>query len=123
MFFENHMPFLTAYPGLYSWEQEQHQEREARLLKSLYPETASKAQRLVERECDRMEYDGSMMYDEYPDKFMMEHICQRIEDEMMDEDVRIQERKDSGLSELIRVLFFNEMYRRRCRHHRCRRYF
>ena len=123
MFFENNMPLFLAYPRWQTWEQEQAQEREVRLLKSFYPETASKAQRLVERECDRMEYDGSMMYDEYPDKFMMEHICQRIEDEMTDDEIKMQERRESGLSELIRVLFFNEMYRRRCRRSRCRRYF
>ena len=123
MFFETNMPLFMAYPGMNTWEQEQAQEREVRLLKSFYPETASKVQTLVERECDRMEYDGSMMYDEYPDKFMMEHICRRIEDELSDSDVRMQERRGDGLSELIRVLFFNEMYRRRCRHKRCRRYF
>ena len=123
MFFEKNMPLFLAYPGFHTWEQEQAQEREVRLLKSFYPETASKAQKLVERECDRMEYDGSMMYDEYPDKFMMEHICQKIEDELLDSDIQMQEKRDSGLSELIRVLFFNEMYRRRCRHRRCRRYF
>ena len=72
-----------------------------------------------------MEYDGSMMFDEYPDRRMMEHLCGKIEREMEAEDAR----EDGGLArimeggcgfrDLIGVLLFNEMYRRRCRHRRC----
>ncbi len=112
-----------AYPFGDTWEQEQRQEREARLMKSFYPKTTSRVQDAVERECDRMEYEGSMMYDEYPDKFMMEQICKRIEEEVMDSEIEMQEKRNPWLSDLVRVMFFNEMYRRRCRHQRCRRYF
>ena len=82
-----------------------------------------------------MEYDGSMMFDEYPDKFMMEHLCRKIEREILSEDekedqqqskteTRAMERdRGDGLRDLIGVLLFNEMFRRRCRHRRCRRFF
>ncbi|MGI6012252.1 MAG: hypothetical protein ACOX8H_12285 [Ruminococcus sp.] len=120
MFFERNVPLFLAQSGRTSWEQEQMQEREARLMKSFYPQTAAQVQKLVERECDRMEYDGSMMYDEYPDKFMMEHICRRIEEEVENSGIHAQEKRNPGISELIRVLFFNELYRRRCRHRRCK---
>ena len=32
-------------------------------------------------------------------------------------------RRDMGLRDLIGVLLFNEMYRRRCRHRKCRRFY
>ena len=121
MFIEKNIPlFLAQSSGITTWDQEQMQEREARLMKSFYPRTAAQVQSLVERECDRMEYDGSMMYDEYPDKFMMEHICRKIEEEMENSEINAQEKRRPELSDLIRVLFFNEMYRRRCRRRRCR---
>ena len=123
MFYENRIRIFMAYPFGDTWEQEQRQEREARLMKSFYPKTTSRVQDAVERECDRMEYEGSMMYDEYPDKFMMEQICKRIEEEVMDSEIEMQEKRNPWLSDLVRVMFFNEMYRRRCRHQRCRRYF
>ena len=123
MFYEKPNPYFMAYPFGDTWEQEQRQEREARLMKSFYPKTTSRVQDAVERECDRMEYEGSMMYDEYPDKFMMEQICKRIEEEVMDSEIDMQEKRNPWLSDLVRVMFFNEMYRRRCRHQRCRRYF
>ena len=35
-------------------------------MKSMYPMSAKKILPYVEEECDRMEYEGSMIYDEYP---------------------------------------------------------
>ena len=34
----------------------------------------------VEEECDRMEYDCSMMYDEYPDKLQLHMMGNRVYD-------------------------------------------
>ena len=49
--------------------------------KYLYPFEVGELQMAVEEECDKMEYDGSMMYDEFPDKVSVElmanNICQR----------------------------------------------
>lgn len=39
-----------------------------------------KVQELVEEECDKMEYEGSLMFDEYPDRLMLRQICKRIRD-------------------------------------------
>lgn len=47
--------------------EEQQEARERQRMQSYYSRTASDLQRLVEAECDRMDYRGSMMYDELPD--------------------------------------------------------
>ena len=135
MQFEQPLPFYMAYPFLMPFDQEREQEKDLQLMQSYYSRRASRIQQKVERECDRMEYDGSMMFDEYPDKFMMEHLCRKIEREILSEDekedkqqskieTRAMERdRGDGLRDLIGVLLFNEMFRRRCRHRRCRRFF
>ena len=135
MQFEQPLPFYIAYPFLMPFDQEREQEKDLQLMQSYYSRRASRIQQKVERECDRMEYDGSMMFDEYPDKFMMEHLCRKIEREILSEDekedqqqskieTRAMERdRGDGLRDLIGVLLFNEMFRRRCRHRRCRRFF
>lgn len=56
-----------------------------RYMKELYPELAKRIQTLVDEECDRMEYDGSMMYDEYPDRVMIYRIVKRILDQLVAE--------------------------------------
>ena len=86
MQFEQPLPFYMAYPFLMPFDQEREQEKDLQLMQSYYSRRASRIQQKVERECDRMEYDGSMMFDEYPDKFMMEHLCRKIEREILSED-------------------------------------
>ena len=74
MYIEKPLPFYAAYPFFMEMDQEKEQERDMQVMKSYYSKTAAAIQELVEQECDRMEYDGSMMFDEYPDKLMMEHL-------------------------------------------------
>mgnify|MGYP000618180816 CR=1 FL=1 len=83
---------------------------------SYYSRTASDLQRLVEAECDRMDYRGSMMYDEFPDRLMMEHTCRNIARQYGRENGGKDEKTaEEELLDLIGVLFYNEMFRRRSR--------
>lgn len=90
----------------------------------------------MEDECDRMEYEGSMMFDECPDKLMLRRIRNRIYDNVKqledgDEGLtsmeldrgRRRRGQDNWLPDLIDVLLFHEMYKRRCRHRRCKRFY
>lgn len=134
------IPFYMAYPFLLPLDQEQAQEKDLQVMRSFYSRRAASIQEKVDRECDRMEYDGSMMFDEYPDKFMMEHLCRKIEQEVRKEEekepVQIAEensREGRGrcenpgekeeLRDLIGVILFNEMFRRRSRHRRRKRFY
>ena len=196
------MPFYMAYPMQNVYLEELEYERDMQKLKDLYPKEVKSIQVLVEDECDKMEYEGSLMFDEYPDKLMLRQIVNRIYDGVVGsqmsiqgfeaspyeaeqyepeqygseqyeskpyenqqyEDKTIQEddmqaeelplegklmeqrrpprpgwgppppppgpgwgpppppRGHNGLDNLIEVLLFNEMYQRRCRHKRCRRW-
>ena len=82
MFYEKPMPFYMAYPVPYLFDQEKEQDRDLQVMKSFYSEKAMQIQELVEQECDRMEYDGSMMFDDYPDKWMMRQLCRKIEEKL-----------------------------------------
>ena len=71
-------PFFAAQPLWGRSMEEQQEARERQRMQSYYSRTASDLQRLVEAECDRMDYRGSMMYDEFPDRLMMEHTCRNV---------------------------------------------
>lgn len=91
------------------------------------------------------------MFDEYPDRMMVEMVVNRICDNMQSEDSVTTEEysgkkdrrppgpgmpppppgpgmppppppRDDPMRSLIGVILNNEMYRRRCRHRRCRRW-
>ena len=141
MRYEQPIPFYMAYPFLLPLDQEQAQEKDLQVMKSFYSRRAARIQEKADRECDWMEYDGSMMFDEYPDKFMMEHLCRKIEQEVLKEEegntsvLIIEEtcqggqgscgnkREEEGLRDLIGVILFNEMFRRRSRHRRQKKFY
>ena len=117
------MPYYMAYPMPFSYDDERTERMDFEYMKSMYPDTAKKILPYVEEECDRMEYDGSMMFDDYPDKFMMRRICRRIEEQLEEKGKSGGSSGGEELEELIGVLLCGEMYRRRCRRRNCRAFF
>ena len=177
-------PFYMTYPLQNLYVAEMEYERDIERMRELYPKDVQELLKLVERRCDELEEEGSRMYDENPDRFMMEKeacdLYERFirENPMMSpprpmpvpmpapapmpaprpnrfpimppeeyrnmvperpepvprpypgqmsspEDIQMQQRggcRDSWLCSLIGVLFNNEVYRRRCRNRRCRRW-
>ena len=57
-------PMSNTYPMQDIYSEEMEYERDMERMKQMYPDKAKKVQRYVEDECDKMEYDGSMMFDE-----------------------------------------------------------
>lgn len=190
-------PFYMTYPLQNLYVAEMEYERDIERMRELYPREVQQLLRLVERRCDELEEEGSRMYDENPDRFMMEkEACDLYErflrenpeltrpsqpvaplpprpvpvpgtepipgprpmpgprpnrfpitppEEYRDmvpprqepvprpypgqmagpDHIQMQQRggcQDSWLCSLIGVLFNNEVYRRRCRNRRCRRW-
>lgn len=197
------VPFYMAYPMQTVYMEEMEYARDLEKLKGMYPKEVRSIQEMVEDECDKMEYEGSLMFDEYPDRVMVDRIVKRIYqtaagDQPMLQKVEVEQSdigqyereqyeegayeeyqkldmeaeelplegtlvaqrgpgrppgpppgpgwgpgrppgpppgpgwgpgrppgpppRDHGLQNLIEVLLFNEMYQRRCRHKRCRRW-
>ena len=122
MYFDKYFPFYEAYASPLLYQGERMQEEEFELMKSYYPETVRRIQEQVQEECDLLDYEGSRLYDEYPDRFMLYHICSQIKEEMA-ADTSAQEMPGGFLDDLIEVLVYQEISRRRCRRRRCRSYF
>ena len=121
MYHEKYFPFYRAYADPVFYDGEKAQEKEFELMKSYYPETVRRIQNQVEEECELLDYEGSRIYDEYPDKYMLYRLSRRIRDKMLPE-VSAQGVSESVLDELVQVLLYNEISRRRCRRQRCRKY-
>ena len=115
----NRMPFYMSYPMQNLYLTEMEYEKDMERMKELYPREIKRLVEAVEEECDKMEYEGSLMFDEYPDRFMMQQIAERIYEKMDSTPARGPQ---DDLRHLIGVLLNNEMYRRRCRHRRCNRW-
>ena len=119
MIYKDFYPFYTSYANPLLYRGEKEQEEEFFLMKSYYPDTARKIQEKVEEECDLQDYEGSRLYDEYPDRFMLYHLGRKIVDEVKSE-ADMEAMSDGLLGDLVEVLLFHEISRRRCRRRRCR---
>lgn len=53
-------------------------EQEREYWYQLYPFAVRRAREEVIRACDQLDYEGSLIYDEYPDRLRLECICERI---------------------------------------------
>ena len=182
-------PFYMTYPLQNLYVAEMEYERDIERMRELYPKEVQRLLQLVERRCDELEEEGSRMYDENPDRYMMEReaceLYKRFIREnpsmvapppppprpvpmpmpmpsprpnpfpivpppgfgdtmprpeqiprpepvprpypgaMNNEELQMQQREEwenPWLRSLIGVLFNNEVYRRRCRNRRCRRW-
>ena len=135
------MPFYMSYPMQNMYLTEMEYEKDLERMKELYPTEVKRILEIVEDECDKMEYEGSLMFDEYPDRLMLEMVIDRIQRRVDGDESDIESEQYRGgmqpppgrrplpppgrgdhLRELIGVILNNEMYRRRCRHRRCRRW-
>ena len=74
MLYRDFYPFYAAQGNSDFYNEEREQEREFDLMKSYYPDTARKIQEKAEAQCQMLDYEGSRLYDEYPDRFMLYHI-------------------------------------------------
>ena len=79
-----YQPFYIANMQNQEENWEALEEKDWDYIKGMYPQMAKEIQEKVEEACDKLEYDGSMMFDEYPDKLMMRNICDRIYKEMQE---------------------------------------
>lgn len=142
---ETKLPFYMAYPTPFLFADDKTEARDYEYLKSMYPDMAKRILPYVEEECDRLEYDNSMIYDEYPDKLQLRLMCRRVYDRVMEEEnfeeLGMEElksdtdkeetfsqayrrrgpKKPDRVRDMVELLLYQEILRRRCSHRRCKR--
>jgi hypothetical protein len=112
------LPFFMTYPGM-GERNEKDSMRDLEYLQQMYPKEVKRYQQRVAQMLDRMDYDGSMIYDEYPDRFGVERLASSMLEVIRREEIQrypdrqFAEEKWEGLQELIFVLLNNEIYKRR----------
>jgi hypothetical protein len=112
------LPFFMTYPGI-GERNTRDAMRDLEYLQQMYPKEVKYYQQRVAEMLDRMDYDGSMIYDEYPDKLGVERMAISMTEIIRREETQrypekqFTDEKWEGLKELIFVLLNNEIYKRR----------
>lgn len=128
-------PFYMTYPLPLAYNNEDDVMKDLEYLQQLYPAEAKKYQKKIAEILDRMDYEGSMIYDVYPDKWQLYRLSETVVDMLMreedDTDLRTRrhpEEDDQGtgtgeerrrhISDMVQILLFYEVFKRRRRTNR-----
>ena len=128
------LPYYMAYPMTLDFEDERAERMDYEYLRSMYPEIPKTILPYVEEECDRMAYENSMIYDQYPDKLQLRLMCGRIcadikkheklsRNESMRELLNDMEQGGKWLRDLTEVMLYQELFRWRSGQRRSARRF
>lgn len=120
------MPFYMAYPDYPCIRKPEMPAEEELLqdfeyLRQTYPAQVGRWQKRVEEILDRMDYDGSMIYDEYPDRLSLRNLGDAVAKILAEKppaeksSAAGNDGEDVYLQGLAQVLVCNEIYRRRRR--------
>ncbi len=113
------LPYYMTYPGAYRPKNEETVIRDMEYLQQMYPGEVRRYQQRIAQLLDKVDYEGSMIYDEYPDRFTLERLAEsalqvlRREEEESGTDNPTPPEKWMWLKDLIQVLICNEVYKRR----------
>lgn len=107
----------SSWGQYYDFTARESEKRDMEYMKTLYSKQMRIIQDEIEDKCDRLEYDGSMMFDEYPDRLMLSIKCKEVIDKCKEDDNK------KWIDDIVPILFYGEMYRRRCRRRNCRRFY
>ena len=124
------LPYYMAYPMPVQYDDEKIEQRDFEYMKSMYPMAVKRILPFVEEECDRMAYQGSVIYDEYPDQLqmylMVNRIYEKIKKQKPKDDFEMEMQvsgPDENLRNLVQILLFHELFRRRSRSRRSKGFF
>ena len=80
------LPFYMTYPLPVYYEEEDSIIRDLEYLQQMYPSEARRYQKTISSILDKLDYEGSMIYDEYPDKWQIYKLSKDIADRIKREE-------------------------------------
>ena len=112
-----YLPFYMTYPIKYPYRQDNKTARDIEYMRELYPQEAKRLLVKIGEVLDRMDYEESMIYDEYPDRWQLyrlaESIVKILKNEAEEKGEEYSKEKWEWISDMVQVLLFDEIFNRR----------
>lgn len=115
------VPFYMAYPLPVNYQDEQEMVRDMEYLQSQHSMEIRQLRKHIADTINIMDYEGSMIYDEYPDRFSMERQSKMISQNLKktyedDENCAFHKMLFwDGFEDIVRLLVYDEILKRRHR--------
>lgn len=101
------LPFYMAYPGYFGPAQEAALVQDLDYLQQTYPAQVKRLQRRIAQMLDKADYEGSMIYDEYPDACSLRALTGSVRKVLENEE------ENCPTEDMIQILLCDEIYKRR----------
>ena len=121
----NRIPYYMMYSDIEEFAENRYDRQDLAYMQGLYPKVAKQVLPYIEEECERLSYEGSLIYDEFPDKLLLRLMCNRIYRKFKKEyecnEYFIDERDEVWYRELIEIMVYHELHKRRHKWRKCRK--
>ncbi|MBR2402163.1 MAG: hypothetical protein IKB01_05220 [Lachnospiraceae bacterium] len=111
------LPFYMTYPLPVYYQEEDRVMQDLEYLQQLYPADAKRYQTRIMVILDQLDYEGSVIYDEYPDRITLYKLVSDISNMLVREEessgIAMTDEKKEWISSLVAILLFYEIYKRR----------
>lgn len=111
------LPFYMTYPLPIYGSDEDQAVKDLEYLQQLYPADAKKYQKKIMSVLDTIDYDGSLIYDEYPCKWQMyrlgENVVTILKQDAEKKKEQIPPEKWVWIEDMVQILLYFEIYKRR----------
>lgn len=110
------IPFYVAYPNYAMYSDEYRRMQDLEYLQAMYPAEVKKYQRKINQVLDRLDYEGSMIYDEFPDRISLYKLSADITQSIVRESAKenLQEKPNAEhIGTIVQILLYYEIHKRR----------
>ncbi len=112
------LPFYMAYPLPMYYQEEDTVTRDLEYLQQMYPSEAKRYQKIIAEILNQIDYEGSCIYDEYPDKWQLYRLTKTIMDKVKRTEGESSDEKNwEWIEEFVQVLLYYEIYKKRHANH------
>ena len=111
------LPFYMSYPYPMFYEEQDKMIRDLDYIQQLYPDEAKLMLKHVVTHLERIDYNGSIIYDEFPDRISIYRIVSSILDDIKRDANNagnpFSREKELWTQDLIKLVLYQEIFKRR----------
>lgn len=115
------IPFYVAYPNYQMYSDEYRRMQDLEYLQAMYPTEVKEYQKKINQVLDRIDYAGSLIYDEYPDRISLYKLATDITQSIIRDKISAGDSETGQPSAtdkehmgiIVQILLYYEIHKRR----------
>lgn len=107
------IPFYVAYPNYQMYSDEYRKMQDLEYLQAMYPAEVKEYQKRINQTLDRIDYAGSMIYDEFPDRISLYKLASDITKSIVRDKDTEDKSETKHIEIIVQILLYYEIHKRR----------